>query len=170
MMKSSLELSLPTRATKYISDKIQEELVSLIGSAGRRSLVSKINKSPFWSIILDTTSDVTRIVYSIDQLSVIVRWVKITDNSVEPVESFLGFVEVTSPDAQGLVETTTDFIRGLGIDSSKLRGQGYEGAVIFVHCASHNLNLVINDAVSSIPRNENIFTILHEVFNFLGAR
>ena len=168
-------VSLPARATKYLSHKIQEELVSLIGSAVRRSLVSKINKSPFWSIILDTTSDVTRI----DQLSVIVRWVNVTDTSVAPVKSFLVFVEVTSPEAQGLVETTKDIIRGLGIDISKLRGQGYGGASVmsgvygggvqrlikdmctspvpFVHCASHNLNLVIKHAVSSIPRNESFF-------------
>ena len=39
----------------------------------------------------------------------------------------------------------------------------------FVHCASHKLNLVINNAVSSIPRNERFFTILQEVFNFFGS-
>ena len=110
--------SLPSRAVKYLSHGIQEELISLIGSAVRRSLVSKINKSPFWSIILDTTSDITRKY----QLIVVVRWVKVTDKSVEPVESFLGFVEITSPDAQCLVETTKKFIQELGIDISKLRG------------------------------------------------
>ena len=36
-------------------------------------------------------------------------------------------------------------------------------------CASHNLTLVINDAVSSIPRNEKFFTILQEVFNIFGS-
>ena len=49
---------------------------------------------------------------------------------MEPVDSFLGFVEVTSPDAQGLVETTKDFIRGLGIDISKLKRQAYDGASV----------------------------------------
>ena len=81
--------SLPSRTVKYLTHGIQEELISLIASAVR-------------SIILDTTSNITRK----DQLSVVARWVNGTDNSVEPVESFLGFVEVTSPDAQGLVETT----------------------------------------------------------------
>ena len=167
---------------QYLSHKIQEELVSLIGSAVRRSLVSKINRFPFSSIILDTASDVTRI----DQSSVIVRWVKVMDTSVDPVESFLGFVEVTSSDAQGFIETTNDFIRGLGIDISNLRGQGYDGASVtsgvygdvqrlikdmctssvpFVHCASHNLNLVINDA-SHASHAMFFFIILQEVFNF----
>ena len=73
----------------------------------------------------------------------------------------------------------------------KLRGQGYDGASVmsgayggvqrpikdmcpssrvpFFHCASHNLNLVINDAVKSIPQNEKFFTILQDVFNFFGS-
>ena len=82
------------------------------------------------------------------------------------------------------------FIQELGIDISKLWGQGYDGASVtigvygvvqrliidmctslvpFVHCASHNLNLVTNDAVSSIPRNEKFFTILQELFTFFGS-
>ena len=98
-------ISLPSRASKYLSHQIQKELIALIGKAVKRSLVSKINKAPFWSVILDTTSDITKV----DQLSVVVRWVKVTDNSVEPTGSFLGFVEVTSPDAQGLVDTRKRF-------------------------------------------------------------
>ena len=60
----------------------------------------------------------------------VARWVKVTDNSVEPVESFLGFVEVTSPDAQVLVETTKKFIQELGIDISKLRGRAMMAPVL----------------------------------------
>ena len=40
--------------------------------------------------------------------------------------------------------------------------------VPFVHCASHNLNLVINDAVKDMPHNEEFFTTLQEIFNFFG--
>ena len=153
-------ISLPSSAVKYLSNPVQDKLIALIAKAVTRSLVSKIREVPFWSAILDTASDITRI----DQLSVVVRWVKVTNNSVEPTESFLGFVEVTSPDAQGLVDTTKRFLQELGIDILKLRGQGYDGASVlggayggvqrlikdmcpsspvpFVHCASHNVNLV----------------------------
>ena len=156
-------VSLPRRPTKYLSHKIHEELVSLIGSAVRRLLVSKINQSPFWAIILDTTSDVTRI----DQLSVIVSWVKVTDTSVEPFESFLGFVEVSSPDAQGLVETTKDFIRGLSFDISKLRGHGYDGASIMSGVYGGVQRLT--PPPPPHPRMKSFFTILQEVFNFYGS-
>ena len=98
-----------------VSHPIQEELIALVGKAVKHSLVSKPNEAPFWSVILDTTSDFTRV----DQLSVAVRWVKVTDNSVEPTKSFLDFVEVTSPDAQGLVDTTKRFLQELGIDIFK---------------------------------------------------
>ena len=54
-------ISLPSRAIKYLSHPIQEELIALIGKAVKRSLVSKINEAPFWSVILDTTSNITRV-------------------------------------------------------------------------------------------------------------
>ncbi len=178
-------ISLPYRATKYLSHDIQTEIINLIGNAVRKSLVDKINNAPFWSIILDTTSDITRI----DQLSVVVRWVDIRGESFEITESFLGFVEVTAADAQGLVSTTKKYLEDLGVDFKKIRAQGYDGASVmsgvrggvqkliknlsespvpFVHCASHNLNLVINDSVKSIAQNENFFSAMQEIFNFFG--
>ena len=47
---------------------------------------------------------------------------------VERTESFLGFVQVTSPNTQGLVDTTKSFLQELGIDILKPRVQGYDGA------------------------------------------
>ena len=37
----------------HLSHTIQKELITLIAKAVRHSLLSKINKSAFWSIILD---------------------------------------------------------------------------------------------------------------------
>ena len=51
-------ISLLSRAVKYLSHPIQEELIALIGKAVERSLVSKINKAPFWSVILDIVSGI----------------------------------------------------------------------------------------------------------------
>ena len=115
-------ISLLSSAVKYLSHPIQKELIALIGKTFKRSLVSKINEAPFWSVNLDTTSDITRV----EQLSVVVHWVKVTDNSVEPTESFLGFIEVTTSDAQRLVDTTKRFLEKIGINILKLRGQCYE--------------------------------------------
>ena len=65
-------ISLPSSAVKYLSNPVQDKLIALIAKAVKRSLVSKIREVPFWSLILDTASGITRI----DQLSVVVRWVK----------------------------------------------------------------------------------------------
>ena len=60
-------ISLPGRATKYLSAKIQNELIHLLANTVSSTLVENFNSTPFWSIILDSTSDITRV----DQLSVV---------------------------------------------------------------------------------------------------
>ena len=83
-------MSLPARATKYLSPKIQNELTELLARTVTVSLVHKINASPFWGLILDSTSDIIRT----DQLSVIIR------------ENFLGFVKLDDATATGIVSNT----------------------------------------------------------------
>ena len=179
-------IALPARATKYLSAKIQNELIGLLGKAVTSSLVEKINAAPFWSVILDSTSDITRV----DQLSVVVRWVQVKDEECTVIESFLGFVKIVDSKAEGIASTAKNFLEGIGLSFSQIRGQGYDGAnvmsgihagvqrlikdmvdnpVPFVHCGCHNLNLVIKDSVDSVSDNENFFAILREVFSFFGS-
>ena len=163
-------ISLPRHATRYMSPKIQNELILTTSQLLRKSLVSQINECPFWSIILDTTSDINRV----DQLSVTARWVQVLNENVTIKETFLGFISVTDGTAAGLVGTTCKYIEDIGLYMEKLRGQAYNGASVmsgvyngvqkrikdrssmpvpYIHCAAHNLNLVINDAVDSAVNN-----------------
>ena len=178
-------ISVPARATKYLSPKIQNELIELLARTVTVSLVHKINASPFWALILDSTSDITRT----DQLSIIIWRVQIDGDKCSIEENFLGFVKLDDATATGIVSTTKAFLESLGINFSKIRGQGYDGASVmsgihtgvqtliksivtapvpFVHCGSHNLNLVINDAVNSVVENENFFGLLRELFTFFA--
>ena len=70
----------------------------------------------------------------------------------------------------GLQRELLTFMEDKGLDVKKCRGQGYDGASVikgaysgvqalirnispnadYVHCASHNLNLVLNDSQSSV--------------------
>ena len=88
--------------------------------------------------------------------------------------------------AQGLAELVSKWLIHHELDLSKIRGQGYDGAsvmsdkaggvqkcfqdiitsnqvngdnacALFVHCASHNLNLVINDAAAAIVSRHSFF-------------
>ena len=151
-------------------------------------MVSEINECPFWSIVLDTTSDINRV----DQLSFTVRWVQVPvlNENVTIKETFLGFIPVTDGTTVGLVETTCKYIEDIGIEIEKLRGQAFDGASVvsgahngvqklmkdrssksvpFVHCAAHNLNLVVNDAVNPVVENDNFFGVIQSIYVFLSS-
>ena len=93
-------ISLPKYSTRYMSTKNQNELILTTSQVLRKSLVSEINECPFWSIVLDTTSDINRV----DQLSFTVRWVQVPvlNENVTIKETFLGFIPVTDGMAAGL--------------------------------------------------------------------
>ena len=178
-------ISLPGRATKYLSAKIQNELIHLLANTVSSTLVENINSAPFWSIILDSTSDITRV----DQLSVVIRWAKVTEDECTIVESFMGFLKISNPNADGIARTAKAFLENLGIDFSKLRGQGYDGASVmsgihggvqklikgmvkssvpFVHCGCHNPNLIVNHAATSLATSEKFFATLRDIICFLA--
>ena len=45
-------------------------------------------------------------------------------------EEFLGFVELTKTDAKSIADSILACMRQWGLDITKLRGQGYDGASI----------------------------------------
>lgn len=40
----------------------------------------------------------------------------------------------------------------------------------YIHCAVHNLNLVVNDAMSGIPENVNFFGTLEQLYVFFQSK
>jgi hypothetical protein len=179
----------PSGATKYLSPSIQNEIVRMLSDATRNSLVNAIKDVPWYSVIVDTTSDICRI----DQISIVVRWVDLHNVMIK--ETFLGFLEAKDGGtAEALSKTVIAYLVQLGVDPLKIRGQGYDGASVmsgdkggvnvyisrhleqngvlspapFVHCASHNLNLVVNDAVESNVLSVSFFGVLAETFSFFN--
>lgn len=81
---------------KYYNPKIQNELIQLISNKVENELISNIKAVPFFSIIIDTTQDISKV----DQLSEIYRYCIIEkDQNGEPKnicikETFLGFYKV----------------------------------------------------------------------------
>ena len=91
-------LSTPSRTTKYLSPQIQNELILLISNRVRQPLISKIQNCAFYSIIVDTTSNITKH----DQVSIVLRWVLIEKDKITIEETFLGFLHAMISTAQGL--------------------------------------------------------------------
>ncbi|CAB4015560.1 zinc finger MYM-type 1-like [Paramuricea clavata] len=174
---------------RYLSPSIQNEIIEILGNATRLKLVDKIKTAPCYTLIFDTTSDICRV----DQISIVVRWVDV--EAAEAVETFLGFLPAKQGGtAKALTDTVLDYLRHITLDPKRIRGQGYDGASVmsgskggvnilisnylksegvtspapFVHCASHNLNLVLNDAVECNADSINVFSDLEEIYNFFN--
>ena len=173
---------------RYLSPSIQNEIIEILGNATRLKLVDKIKTAPCYTLIFDTTSDICRV----DQISIVVRWVDV--EAAEAVETFLGFIPAKQGGtAKALTDTVLDYLRHITLDPKRILGQGYDGASVmsgrkggvnilisnylksegvtspapFVHCASHNLNLVLNDAVECYADSINFFLILKKFITFL---
>ena len=121
------------------------------------------------------------------QLSICVRY--LTDN-FEVEEAFLRFVDLHKTDAETISEVLIDNVQQWGLDSSKWRGQGYDGAStmsghvsrvqaritsklpkakFFVHCRSHCLNLAIVASCSKVPEIRNFMDTFKSITFFFSA-
>ncbi|XP_060846403.1 zinc finger MYM-type protein 1-like [Rhopalosiphum padi] len=174
----------------YCSPKIQNELIQLISNKVENELILNIKEAPFFSIIIDTTQDISKV----DQLSEIYRYCVIEKDeygnpkNVCVKETFLAFHEVVDQSASSLSKLILQNIEKKGLSIGKCRGQGYDGAAnmsgmynglqkrikdiepsaAYVHCSAHNLNLVVNDAVKEITEMEIFFDVVQRVFVFFG--
>jgi hypothetical protein len=151
-----------------------------------------MKQSRFFAVIIDTTQDISKV----DQMSEVFRYVTIeTDpetgrrTHIKINESFLGFHEIQDQSAAGIEDNILKCIQSRGLDLSKCRGQGYDGAAtmsgvysgvqsrilqkvpnaLYVHCVAHNLNLVLNDAVSQVPEVSQFFDVIQRLYTFFGA-
>ena len=114
-----------------------------------------MNESQFFAILADDATSGHR-----EVLSLVVRYVS---KDIAMKEQFLLFHFVGKCTSQILGQQIVNHLSRLGLDIQKCRGQGYDGAAamssdccgvqpvireivpsaVYVHCASHCLNLVI---------------------------
>ena len=71
----------------------------------------------FYSIIVDTTSDITKR----DKVSIVLRWVRIEKDKITIEETFLGFLHAMNSTAQGLAELVSKWLIDHELDLSKIR-------------------------------------------------
>lgn len=177
----------PAGSCRYLSPSIQNELISITGSAVKNKLLDDIRGAPFYTVMADGTQDITKH----DQFSCVIRYVLInSDNDISTVEvkeSFLGFFDLVDQSAQGIEMLLVSILSDL--DINKCRGQGYDGAsvmsgklsgvqkrmqdrvsnALYVHCSAHNLNLILSDAAEECVEVKAFFGVIQEVYNYLGS-
>lgn len=181
---SALEkhLSKAKKNAMYLSPDIQTEILEISARIIQESLVENINASESFSVLADETMDVS----STEQISLCARYVSV-DGSGKHVlkEDFLTFVPISSQCSDYVTQAILNTCRKLGLNMSFLVGQGYDGAsafaghingvaaqikkqfpkAVYVHCASHRLNLAISNAMM-VPMIKNCLAVVHEIIKF----
>jgi hypothetical protein len=143
----------------YLGHGIQNEIINLLATAIRYELIMKIKESKYFSVILDCTPDASHQ----EQLSLIIRYVDTSLDSICIEESFLGFLDVNDTTGQGLFDVLQNELQNLGLDIDNVRGQGYDNGsnmkgknqgvqkklldinprAFYSACGCHSLNLTL---------------------------
>eukprot|EP00794_Sanderia_malayensis_P010048 gene10048-biopygen8254 len=104
----------------YLSHATMEEIVSILGNALRESIVASIKEAKYYSIIVDSTPDVSHV----DQLTLVVRYIE----NGKPVERFVGFTPIKSHKSESLTSDILETLKALTLDIDLCRGQSYDNA------------------------------------------
>ena len=148
-------LKLMMSENRYFSHDILEEQEQLLVLGCRRELLEEINNRPFYAIICDEASDISKI----EQLSFSIRHV---NDKYEIREDFIGIVPCDSGlDADALLKYINDIICRCNLDPKRLIGSAFDGAaameslarkmksvnpsVMHLHCFAHCTELVFKD-------------------------
>ena len=165
----------------YRSKTIQNELIDCCGDFVKDQIIKEIKDAKFFSILADEVADLT----NKEQMPLVLRFV---DKEGHIREEFLKFVHLANgTSGENMAEAIKTEIRSLGLDLRNCRGQGYDGAgnmsgkyigaavriqndfpdAIYVHCASHRLNLCVTNACS-VPSIRNTFGTMKAVYDFFN--
>jgi hypothetical protein len=169
-------LSRGDKRNQFTSWQIQNELLKIMAHQVQRKLIQKINHTKYFSLIVDETTDIA----GREQVTFCVRYVS---ENLEPAEVFLAINDTSSTTGEELTKLILCFLQQLGLPISMLRGQCYDGAAnmcgqfkgvkarimelnakaLFVHCVSHNLNLVLQDTSRQVTLVRDALQVVHEV-------
>lgn len=170
------------RQSHYLSPKIQNEFINIMGNKVREVIVEKIKQASYFSLMMDSTPDISHQ----EQVSLIIRYLDMEDLQVK--ESFLGFFIIRKPDAQHYEELVIQALDDLGIDINMCRSQTCDNAATmsghisglqqrlkernpkatFLNCDNHSLNLAALHAAEVDPEIVTFFGTVQELFNFFA--
>ncbi|XP_060855729.1 zinc finger MYM-type protein 1-like [Metopolophium dirhodum] len=169
---------------KYLSPRIQNEIIAICGDILLKKIVEKINASKCFSVLADETTDIS----VTEQLTICVRYLSGTGNDVQINEDFIMFVEIHSLTGVDLASAILNGLNVSGINCDFLYGQGYDGAAnmsgqfkgvksiiqakypkaLYVHCVAHSLNLAVSSACDLQPIR-NCLGVIEKLYCFFNT-
>ena len=105
-------------ADHYCGKNIQNELIELMTSKVKSTILSRINDSKYYAITTDCTPDISHK----EQLSLTLRCTSITEDAVSVKEYFITFLEIDDTTGAGLTETILKTLSDHGLNISNCRG------------------------------------------------
>lgn len=168
----------------FLSNRSQNNLLKIIGETIRTKILAEVKKSELFSVIIDTTTDVS----NQEQFSFILRYVN--DNGV--IEERLAALE-TAVDGTGLglFQAFKNITDKYNINwREDLCAQSYDGAAamqgeysglrtliqkenpraLYIWCFAHQLNLVIVDTCDCCQDTRNFFGEVQSLVAYMRAR
>lgn len=105
----------------YLSQKIQNELIAIIGAKVKSHILNCVKKSKYYAIILDCTTDISRS----EQMTIVLRYVFLNESTqcYEVRESFVEFLQMFEKTGQGISDAALNELESFGLDLEDLRGQ-----------------------------------------------
>ncbi|KAF0701740.1 zinc finger MYM-type protein 6-like, partial [Aphis craccivora] len=180
---------------KYSSKTIIYELLSTFADKTRKIIVDECKDAKLFTLLADSTTDVAHL----DQMDILLRYVLIQNEDKDPPkvyikESFLCFTQLKKGDAAYICSEIVNLLfEKYGLEKKHLCGQGYDGAAVkagkqgglqakikefvgnetfvpYIHCAAHQLNLVLVHTAeeNTSPSIKVYFTIIQTVFNYFA--
>lgn len=161
----------------WLGHDVQNELLHLIADEVVSCIASECRGRPY-SIMCDEVSDRA----NKELLSLVIRYV--LDSGLVK-EAVVGLIEVPNTAANTLCDIVIGKLNALGLPLELMVGQCFDGASnmsgqynglqarikelcardpLFVHCWAHVLNLVLQDAVKSVPLCSRIFELLQKIY------
>ena len=176
-------LATAPRNAIYISPDIQNQVIQVLGDHILHKILISVKEAKYFSMIADEVTDSS----NKEQLAVVLRYVNRADTCIR--EDLVSFLECSGGiSGQALAEMLLDFLTKHGLDPTNLRGQAYDGAgnmagrvngtaaritssfplALYVHCASHCLNLAVVSSLEEVAVR-NMIGIVNRVSTFFFA-
>lgn len=186
IMQEHIQLAMKNELSDhYCGKNIQNELIDVMASKVKEEIVLSAKKSKYFSIIADCTPDINHI----EQFSIVIRFVNLTDVEINIKEHFLEYIPINDSTGAGLTETILNFLEKYGLDLNDCRGQGYDNGsnmkgknsgvqkrildinplAFFVSCGCHSYNLVLCDAAKSSVSSITLFGVLQRLFTLFSS-
>ena len=145
-----------------------------------RRITRDVKSSGHYSIIVDATSDISRV----EQVSLCLRYVV----EGETRETFAGIFATESTEGEVLYELVKKAVTSLNLQLRDIVGECFDGAAnmsgcnkgvasrmkecslaLYVHCYAHRLNLALQDTMTSVEPIRNALGTIQSLYNLIEA-